>query len=495
VKRIPWIAALATLAIHLAGNPHYGFYRDELYFIVCGFRPDWGYVDQPPLVPLLSAGSQLFGHSLFALRALPALFAAAGVYVSCLFAAEIGGGAFAVALTALLVATTPVLCAFGTKVSTDMPGLLIWPLAALLVAKLANGAGARLWIWAGAAVGVCAEAKYTVLFFAAAAVAGIALSAQRRILATPWFLAGTAVAIAIALPSFVWQAAHGWPIIEMIHNQQRSVIVLHSPAGYLLQQVLVTNPLIAAIWIAGTVYAFLQPRLRWIGWTYVLLIAAMIVFHARNYYPGDVYPLVLACGALAIERAAALRRARAAIVAAIAVAGALSIPFVLPVLAEAQLARIVVGASRVVDLHVAPARNAAAPLTQNFADMHGWRRLTATVAGVYDALPPAQRKRAAILASNYGEAGAIDVFGARYHLPPALSGHNNYWIWGTHGYDGSVVIEVNGTCGPVFRSARVAVARLTDRWAMPSENGIPISVCYGLKEPLSRYWIHLKHYV
>ncbi|HEY1976110.1 MAG TPA: glycosyltransferase family 39 protein [Candidatus Baltobacteraceae bacterium] len=495
MKRIPLIAALLTLAMHLVANPHYGFFRDELYFIVCGFRPDWGYVDQPPVVPLLSAGSQLFGTSLFLLRALPALFAAGCVYVTCLLAIELGGGTFAVVLSALLAALMPILNAFGTKVSTDMPGLFLWPLIALLIARIANGANPRLWIWAGVAFGVCAEAKYTVFFYGAALLAGLLLTPARRIVKTPWFAAGVAAAVAIALPSFVWQSAHGWPFLEMIHNQQQTEVVIHSPLGYVVQQILITNPILAAIWIFGLVYAFVRPELRWIGWTYVVLIACMIAGHARNYYPGDVYPLLIACGALAIERTAALTRFRTAIVTAVAVISMLTLPFVFPVMAEAQLAAAIETGQRLVSLHLNTTRNDESPITQIFADMHGWPQLTATVARVYDALPPDQRARAAILARNFGEAGAIDVYGKAYGLPPALSGQNNYWIWGPRGYDGSVVVEVNGRCGPDFRSQRVAVARLHDRWAMPAESRVPISVCYGLKEPLARYWPKLKTFI
>src|SRR5580658_9218110 len=120
LDRTATIAALATFVLHLVANPHYGFFRDELYFIICGFHPAWGYVDQPPLVPLLAAGSQLFGHSLFALRALPAAFAAGGVYVTCLLVAELGGGTFAAVLASLAFVAAPVLLSFGQKVGPDM---------------------------------------------------------------------------------------------------------------------------------------------------------------------------------------------------------------------------------------------------------------------------------------------------------------------------------------------------------------------------------------
>src|SRR5271165_6486990 len=209
------IAALVTFALHLAANPHYGFFRDELYFIICGFHPAWGYVDQPPVVPLLAAGSQLFGHSLFALRALPAIFAAAGAYVTCLLAFELGGGIFAAILATLAYLAAGVLESFGGKVGPDMVGLWLWPLAALYVLRVVKGGDPRSWLAAGIAMGVALETKYSALFFAAAMLGGLALVPQRRVMASRWFAAGIASAAVIALPNFAWQALHGFPMWEL----------------------------------------------------------------------------------------------------------------------------------------------------------------------------------------------------------------------------------------------------------------------------------------
>jgi len=495
VKRLPLYAALATFALHLVANPHYGFFRDELYFIVCGRHPDWGYVDQPPLVPLLSAGTQMFGTSLFAIRALPAIFAAGSVYMACLLALEIGAGSYGVLVTALLTAFVPILNAFGTKVSTDTPGLFFWPFAAFCVARIINGGSPRWWLAAGVALGICAEAKYTVFFFAAAMILGIALSPVRRILVTPWFLAGVVAGSAISLPSLLWQIAHGWPFVTMLEGQQAGTAVIYGPLAYVVQQMLIVNPAFAPVLVAGLVYAFARPRLRWIGWTYVLLIVAMIGLHGHNYYPGDVYPLLAATGALAIERTAALQRYRSVIVVAIVAIAFLTFPFVYPVVDEAQLAATIEGAQRFAHLEMRSARSDASPITQNFADMHGWPELAATVARVYRGLPPADRARAAIFANNFGEAGAIDVYGAAYGLPHAISGHNNYWLWGPRGYDGSVLIEVGGTCSPQFQRAAIAVARTASRWALPPEIGLPISVCYGLREPVATFWSGVRRFI
>jgi 4-amino-4-deoxy-L-arabinose transferase-like glycosyltransferase len=499
VKRLPWVAAGLTFLFHLVANPHYGFFRDELYFIVCGRHPAFGYVDQPPLVPLIAAGSQIFGLSLVALRATAAFFAAAGVFVSCRLVREWGGGRFAQILAAIVVALTPVLCAFGEKVGPDMVGLWLWPLAALYVSRIANGADSRLWLAAGAALGISGEAKYSVLFFGIAMLVGIALSPSRRILLTPWFAAGMALAGAIVLPNFIWQASHQFPMWELLRNAQitgKNVVL--SPGAYAGEQLVITNPLLAPVWIVGLVRAFVDTRLRWVGWTYVLLIAMMIALHGKHYYPADVYPLLIASGALTVE--AWTQRARFLRPAVVAIAVLFSlwlIPLVEPILPEAQVAAYQQTLARRLHLSAASENNRQPAIGQDFADMHGWPQLAALVARVYDALPPAQRVQAAIVASNYGEASAIDVFGAAYHLPPALSGHNNFWIWGTHGYTGNVVIDVNGDCGAsahVFRSSTRA-ATFTAPWIMPYEDGIPIMRCEGIRVPLQRLWPRLKKFI
>lgn len=135
-----------------------------MYFIICGFHPQFGYVDQPPVIPLLAALTQTIGHSLFLLRALAAICAAAGAYVTCLLVIEFGGGVFAQTIAVLSFFFTSVLMAFGTQVSTDMLGLWTWPLIALFVLRIVKGADLRLWLTAGFVAGLSIESKYSVLF-------------------------------------------------------------------------------------------------------------------------------------------------------------------------------------------------------------------------------------------------------------------------------------------------------------------------------------------
>ena len=493
----PVLAAADVLLFHLIANPHYGFFRDELYFIICGRHPQWGYVDQPPVIPLLAAGSQMFGISLFALRAVSAIFAAASVFVTCRLAQELGGGLFAQALAATGTAFAPILANFGAMVAPDTVGLWAWPLLALYVVRIAKGADPRWWLAAGAVAGIALESKYSAAFFLAAAIAALLLTKERSVLGTSWFFAGALAALLIALPNVLWQAHYGFPMIELLRHGQQGKNVELSPLGFVLQQPLITNPVLALVWIAGLVWALRNAGARWIGLAYVLLVALMIGLHAKNYYACDVYPMMFAAGGAAIESwTARALLVRPAALAAATICSAMLLPLVVPVLPIPQfiayrnaLARVLPLDSTITEHHK------QSVLPQTYADMQAWPQLADAVARVYDSLPPAQQRRAVIAASNYGEASAIEFFAGR-RLPPVISGHNQYFLWGTHGASGDVVIDVNGDCGASMKLFRTAAraATFSAPYVMPYEDDLPIMVCRGIKKPLAVIWPAVKDY-
>jgi 4-amino-4-deoxy-L-arabinose transferase-like glycosyltransferase len=498
--RIPVLAAAATFALHAVGNPHYGFFRDELYFIICGQHPQWGYVDQPPVAPLLAAGSQMFGHSLLLLRMVPAFFAAAGVYVTCLLALELGGGAFAQILAALGTFSAGVLMNFGMKVSPDMVGLWLWPLAALYMLRLTRGADPRLWLAVGAILGFSLQSKYSVLFFFGALLLGLLLTPERRILFSRWFLAGCAVGGLVALPNFLWQAYHGFPMLELLRAGQQGKNVIVGPLQYLFQQWIITGLFLPVVWVTGLVWLFRNARYRFLGYAYVILMAMMIGLHGKHYYPANVYPYLMAAGGVAMESSTSRRRIlRPGLLAAVIIFGMLSVPFGMPVLPEQQMVayqKWLFGALRIERQAIATEHHAEPALPTDWADMHGWPELAATVARVVQSLPPHERAQAVIFAPNYGEAAAMDFFGKPHDLPPVISGHNQYYLWGTRGRSGNVLIDVGGDCGAdqqLFET-REHAATFTAPWIAPYEDNLPIMVCRGIKKPLAELWPRVKNY-
>jgi hypothetical protein len=382
------------------------------------------------------------------------------------------------------------------KVSTDMPALWLWPLIALYLVRLANGDDPRRWLFVGAALGASALSKYSILYFAAAMLVGIASTRTRRILASRWFVAGAALAVALALPNFAWQARHGFPMLELLRNGQAGKNVILSPGAYLESELMITNPVLALVWLAGVVWLALQPSLRFLAIGFVVLVAMMVASHAKHYYPAAVYPIVFAAGGVAVEAWTARRIWRRPLALGVAtVAGLALIPYVLPILPVPAFLAYQSRVARVLhtdELRTEHMRYGALP--QDWADMHGWPELAATVERVYRALPDDERARAVVVASNYGEAAAIDFFA--HDLPPTLSGHNQYFLWGTHGASGDVLIDVNGDCGASDRmfASSTRAATVSAPLAMPSEDGVAIMVCRGIGTPLGALWPKLKWY-
>ncbi len=490
------IWALAALAVHLAGNAHYGFFRDELYFIVCGRHPAWGYVDQPPLTPLLAALSQSFGLSLFALRVIPAVCAAIATYAACVLTAEFEGGAFAQSVAGLGMIVAPEMMALGLRLSPDMIELCTWPPIALCTLRLARGADPRWWLAAGALTAVAAWSKYTVAFFIAALLAGMLLTPARRALKTRWFPAGALLTAALVLPNFLWQAHNGYPMLQLLENDYGKFVLKDPP--FPLQQILIMSPLLSVIWLTGLVWLLWRRGTRFLGIAYLALIAAMWALDAKNYYPGPVYPYLIAAGAVPIEQWTAGHKFwRILSVAAIVAFAIPSTPFVLPVLPLNAFVAYQRSLGTLFHLHFHVDRSAGnnVPI-EYYADMTGWPELAAAVGAVYKTLPAGERAQAAIFASNAGEAAALDVYGERYGLPPALSGNNNYWLWGPRGFTGNVMIIVQGDSRNDrlrFDSVRLA-AVLHNPYGMPYENAVRIYICRGIHRALAAIWPKLRDY-
>jgi hypothetical protein len=238
-----------------------------------------------------------------------------------------------------------------------------------------------------------------------------------------------------------------------------------------------------------------DPEWRIFPIAYVLLCAVFIASHGKAYYLSAIYPTLFGFGAVTIERwlnAAAVRRA---VLAAVAISGALFAPLAMPLLPVetyiAYAAAIGMGPSV-----AATERIKLGVLPQQFADMFGWPEMAAKIAQVYRALPAADRAKAVFFGQNYGEAGAIDVFGRGLGLPPAISTHNDYYLWGPRGADGSVMIVIGGDyrqMAGLFESVE-KVGMIESPYAVPYETDQPIYVLRGLKEPMAQLWPTLKRY-
>jgi 4-amino-4-deoxy-L-arabinose transferase-like glycosyltransferase len=493
VKLAAWGVAAVVAIAHLLCAGRYGFFVNELYFIVCGRHPSFGYVDQPPLVPLIAAVTQFAGVHLWLLR-LPAVLAAALlVPLVVAFARLLGASTPGAWLAAIAAASAPMLTAMTSTLTTSTFEAFDFTAVAYFVTRAFVREEPRAFWWAGAFAGFAFETKYGVAIWLAGLAIGMLAAGPRSVFRSRDLWIGVGIAALIALPNVLWQIANGLPFLELVRNDSAGNFT-GTPLTFAIDQLLALNFLLAPLWVTGIIAPFVSTRLsRFRFLTIAFVVSAVLVFvtHGKNYYLAGAYPAMFALGAAACTR---LPKAVVAIWATLAaVNGALALPLVLPVYSPERLKDVV--DHMAFKLRPAEAASVGAPLTQVFSWEFGWEELVNNVAGVYASLPPPDRAKAAIFASTYGEASAINVLGA--NLPPAISGNNQYYLWGPAGYDGSVVIAVN--VDPAKWSQWCDSVRVVERYGsspyvMPRERNRPIVLCRGMHPPLPQLWPRLKFY-
>ncbi len=496
------IVAFATLLLHLATAWRYGYFRDELYFIACARHLAWGYVDQPPLVAFAAWLATPFAFNLIALRFLPALAAALAAGLAVIIARELGGGRFAQVLAGISVALLPANLLLGNTLTTTSFESLSWLLAIWCCIRIVRGGPNLWWIALGAALAFGLYGKYSIALLAVALPLGLLFTRERRVLLTPWLLVTAATTLILVAPNLWWQGSHGWPMLEVLYGDKAGrhafnngialeyVNLWKNAQAFVTEQIVYTNPLSLLVWGTGIVAPFVMRSLRdmrFVAIAYIVLLAIAVYLEAKGYYIIGFYGALLAVGAVAVERVAAW--ARISIFAAVALTGIAFMPISLPVLSIPQF----LAYSQAIHLTGTPPQ-LAQPV---YAEMFGWDRLAHDVAAVYNELPAAQRARTAIYADTYADAGAIDLFGPNDDLPSAIGSQNSYYLWGTHGYDGSSLIAIGATRKPIldrFYGSCVLIATSTEPLKTVVEGPDPIYLCTHPHESLDAMWPSLKWY-
>jgi hypothetical protein len=481
---VPWpvlLVAGVMVAGLLAVSGAYGFHGDEMYYVVAGQHAAFGYVDQPPLTPLLSAASvAVLGVSPTAVRVLPALEMGLVVVLIALMARDLGGSRRAQVLAAVTAALSGYL-AGGHLDTTSEPDLLAWAVILWLLVKLLAGGDRRLWLAVGVVAGIGLENKDTLLFLGAGLAAGLLLARRWDVMRSPWAWGAVGIALLLWAPNLAWQAANGWPQLTMASNiggyadDNRAQIApfLWLFAGMIL------FPVTLAGW-GWMLVAKAAASWRAIGFAAVVILVLVVVSGGKAYYGIGIIAPFMAAGAILVDRwlRRGHRRLRATGFAAAAVmSGALIVLLTLPILPPATFAK-----------------SSLPSIDPVLAEQIGWPEFVATVESVVASLPPDERAHAVILTNDYSEASPLDLLGTG--LPPVYSGHNAYWGWGPPPADRTVVVHV-GDWRPADWSQFFVgcrdVAHVDNGLGLDNgEQGKAVSVCTGLRAPWTTIWSSLR---
>jgi 4-amino-4-deoxy-L-arabinose transferase-like glycosyltransferase len=474
----------------LFASRQYGFHRDELALLDNGQHLAWGYVEYPPLAPFLAhIDLALFGLSLIGIRSFSILVVCLVLLLTALMARELGGSGQAQIVAGLAAVTAPVLFFDGLFLSYETFDYLWWVAIAYCMIRLLKSQDPRWWLAIGAAIGLGAMTKYTMAFEVMGIIAGVLLTPARRFLKSPWLWAGAALAALIVLPNLVWQAQHQFISLHFtfsIHARDIRIGRTGLLSFLLFQLFACTNLAALALWVTGFWFYARRPEgqaYRALAWMAVVPFGLFLVLQGRFYYPAPIYPMLIAAGSYHMERKrqASLGRSPAQPrgwrqFTGLAVSSLLIIAIAMP---------------------LAPVNSALGQLEisviSEYREEIGWRELTRTVAEIYQDLPAAERTQAGILAGNYGEAGAIDLYGAAYGLPKAISGIDSYWLrgYGDPPPQTLIVLGLNQQeVSQIFQSCQLA-GHTSNRYGILNEetrDHPDVFVCRYLRQSWPQFW-------
>jgi hypothetical protein len=412
----------------------YGFFIDEVYFMSCAKHLAFGYIDQPPLsILLLALVRDLLGSSLILVRILPALSIASTAFIAGLIAKRLGGSIGSMLLALLAVAAMPVFMVFGSYFSMNAYEPLIWTAAVYFVIRMVQEEDPRYWIHFGVLMGLGLEMKHTIVLYGAALIFGLLISRKRNLLFNRWILWGGLACFLLILPNLIWQYVHHFPSLELYANSFSSKNINKSYLQVMIEQIIFVNPASFPLWIAG-LFILLSKKFRayrFMLYTYAILLFMLVLGHSsRPDRITSVYPFLFAMGAVGLEHwlpAIRFRTVQVSMAALIIVGGLLLAPIFCPILPPEQLGKYIARLGLHFDIEEG---KKGEPLPQWLADRIGWEEMAEKVAEVYNALPEDEKRNAAIVSTNYGEAGALDLYGPEYGLPIVYCTHNSFHTWG-----------------------------------------------------------------
>jgi hypothetical protein len=487
------LIAFVRIALHTLTNNQYGFHRDELQTLDDARHLDWGFVAYPPITPLLGRLELIFfGTSLAGFRFFAAVVVSAVMLVAALIAKELGGGRREQILAGVAAGISPVSLAQGAVFQYVSFDYFWGTLATYFLIRLAKSGDARWWLGVGAALGIGMETRYTAGFLAVGIAIALLLTDARRYLRSKWLWAGVGLSLLIFLPNAVWQAQHHFISLDFLNHIHTRDVSQGRDKGFLLAQVLLCINVVTAPLLALGLRFLLRDKegasYCVIGWTFLATFALFFLAKGRFYYTSPLYPVVLAAGAVVLGKWLDARERRTAKIvqavqwAGIVVLGAVFACFVIP---------------------IAPFGSSLWSITSKLHDQFreeiGWPDLARAVASVRDSLPPRERENFGILAGNYGEAGALNLYGPALALPHAMAGTNSFWYRGFDPRQPQTVILVGFDLDEgekLFQSCRIAAKNANAYGVVNEESQYhpDILLCHNLRKPWPEFWQHFRRF-
>ncbi|MGE5682146.1 MAG: ArnT family glycosyltransferase [Bacillota bacterium] len=521
------ISFLSFLLVYISSFVKaYGFFIDEFYYIACASRPAMGYVDHPPLAPLiLTAFQSLFGNSLYAIRILPALALASSVFLTGMLTRETGGKRFSQSLASLSMASIPVAVAFAGFYSMNAFEPVIAIVLLYIFIKIIKYADAKadeiktdeiktdeiktddvkakpaglynhpsLYIWAGIVMGLGVMNKHTFVLFIFALLLSLFFTGRWRLVINKWFFASSVIAFLIVLPNIIWQVVNDFPSLEFYRNISLNKNVYTPPLEFIKGQIIAMSFTVLPVWLAGVIFLLFSKRVnkyRFMSVLFILLFLFMMLSGTSRF---DrllfAYPAVLAGGAMFYEMILTkynLKWLKGAAMIIVAAGLIIALPLILPYYSYDYVGSHV----KKLGINTEIEKGKKPPLPQLLADRIAWKDKFDLVLKAWYSLPQNERSGALIAAGNYGQAGAIEYYSQNIpDFPRVVTAHNNYYLWNRGKLKGSLLLQLDGKHNfekyrQVFDSVQIYPGEFVNSYVSPHENNLVVFICRGPKMPFN----------
>lgn len=498
----PVITAVTAFILQMITANTYGLFQDEYYYAACARHLTFGYVDHPAVVALITNIALLFGQSAYALHFFPALAMAGTVIVTALIALEFGGSRFAAALASLTIIDGTVFWVMFGFMSVNAFDIFIVTFAGYRFIRTLRDPSIKNWIILGIVLGIGLNTKLTMLTFGFGITAALLATSYRKDFLTLKPYVAAFIALALFTPFLIWQWMNDFPTLEFIRNATEKN--LHRPLPeFFVALAVAAAPANMILALCGLLFLLWKSKEEYFRAAAIAVTVFVAVYLANNsnyYYVVPSMPLLFAAGAAAVERwTENFRQSRRngirfAIAAFFILSALVKLPLGIPILPIETFAKYaqtigVAGTTRTDNIQ-------SVTIPFYFGRRFGSEPLAHTVDSVYHTLPDSERSVCGIVATNYTLAATVDFYGADNGLPAAISGHNSYWLWGTKGYSGEVMLAVGGRTShwERFFGSVEFITRYTLPYEAKDYGVINIFLCRNPKVPLAEFWKELRDY-
>ncbi|MCP4177981.1 MAG: hypothetical protein GY756_09460 [bacterium] len=432
-----------------------GYSGKELYMIALSNHPAIGYVDIPPLTPLLLAVVRtIFGTSLFVMQLLPSVSGALIIYFTYLIVKKLGGNFYAQLLALICVTLAPFSLLLESTYTCSYLNNLVWIIILYLVVSLLKTENRKYWIYIGIFFGIGLLTKWSVIYLGLGLVTAFLITTHKNIttynvyLRYRQFWIGVIIALLIFSPFLIWNFYYGFPTSEYMLNalsyrEANGIGIITS----IQQIILFMNPLTLPVWLLGFYYFTFDnkgKKYRILATVFIIILVLCLFKHIVFYTPTAFFPVLFAGGAVFIEKLLSKHRLnwlKTAYILLIILAAVWIFPLVRPILSMNNLQKYYtpIITTKLTKLE----KNVSVNIPQWYAERFDWERLTEKVAQVYNSLPAKEKSDTCIFTNKYNVAAAISFFGKKYKLPNAICRQNQYYLWGPKNYTGKIMIDVS----------------------------------------------------